>query len=91
MSHNPNYVPDSEIAKRILIILTDKLPAGATSKWISYMYSQEYGEISTQKVVCVLESLYADGYLTQRDSPSRKPKRVFSRSSTVLPLETADR
>ena len=77
MSHNPNYVPDSEIAKRILIILTDKLPAGATSKWISYMYSQEYGEISTQKVVCVLESLYADGYLTQRDSPSRKPKRVF--------------
>jgi hypothetical protein len=79
MAHNPNYAPDSEIANRILIILTEKLPAGATSKWISYVYSQQYGEIPTQKIVCILESLHADGYLTQHDPHSRKQKRVFSK------------
>lgn len=91
MAHNPNYVPDSEIASRLLTILTEKLPAGATSRWISYVYSQEYGEISTQKVVCILESLYADGYIVQHNSLARKPRRVFSKNNAVLPLETSDR
>ena len=91
MLHNPNAESDTVIAERIFTILTEKLPAGATSKWIAYVYSQEYEEISTQKVVCILESLYADGYVTQHVSSSKKPKRIFSRSSAVLPSETADR
>lgn len=91
MLHNPNAESDTAIAERIITILTEKLPAGATSKWIAYVYSHEYEEISTQKVVCILESLYADGYVTQHVSPSKKPRRIFSRSGAVLPSETADR
>lgn len=90
MLHSPNAESDSIIAERIIIILTEKLPAGATSKWISYVYSQEYEEISTQKVACILESLYADGYVTQHASTSKKPKRIFSRSSAVIPPESVE-
>ncbi|MEM0134504.1 MAG: hypothetical protein QXU18_04660 [Thermoplasmatales archaeon] len=72
---------DQEIANRIVSIIQHKFSSWFSARWLAYEYQIEYGEITTQKVLSVLESLRDDGYLlTRKNYKSEKQKISFLRA-----------
>lgn len=63
----------NEFSNRLLGLINNYFPASFSARHLARIYSEEYGEVTTQKVAAALDALWYDGYL-QKHVVRKGPK-----------------
>lgn len=55
-----------EFSNRLLGIISEHFPASFSARHLARIYSEEYEEVSTQKVAAALDALWYNGFLMKQ-------------------------